>query len=117
MDGAKDMAQEGGQLGPTTFVVQYSKLRPSIYHDVNGANTPLTETVGAGKALFFRDGKVFKGKWRRAKASQPTQYTLADGSPAVFAPGQVWIALIGRGRPVTLQLTAPRFLAEMITVP
>jgi Protein of unknown function (DUF3048) N-terminal domain/Protein of unknown function (DUF3048) C-terminal domain len=102
MDGVKDMSVEDGQLGPTTFVVQYSTLRPSVYHDVNGANTPLTETVGKGKALFFRDGKEFKGTWSRAKASQPTAYKFADGSPAVFASGQVWIALLGRGRPVTV---------------
>jgi hypothetical protein len=102
MDGAKDMAAEGGQLGPTTFVVQYSTLRPSAYKDVNGVNTPLTVTTGHGKALFFRNGKVFKGKWRRAKPWYPTKYTFANGSPAVFAPGQIWIALLGRNRPVSI---------------
>jgi hypothetical protein len=101
MDGAKDMAAEGGQLGPTTFIVQYSKLRPSAYKDVNGANTPLTVTTGNGKALFFRNGKVFKGTWQRSKSSAPTKYTFANGSPAVFAPGQIWVALLGRGRPVS----------------
>jgi hypothetical protein len=101
MDGAKDMAAEGGQLGPTTFVVQYSTLRPSAYKDVNGVNTPLTVTTGHGKALFFRNGKAFKGTWQRSKASQPTKYTFANGNPAVFAPGQIWIALLGRNRPVS----------------
>jgi Protein of unknown function (DUF3048). len=103
MDGAKDMAAEGGQLGPTTLVVQYSTLRPSVYHDVNGANTPRTKTVGSGKALFFRDGQVFKGTWHRAKAAKPIQYQFADGSPAVFAGGQLWIALVPRDRPVTIK--------------
>jgi hypothetical protein len=101
MDGAKDMAKEGGQLGATTLIVQYSKLLPSPYFDVNHANTPFTKTVGRGKAVFFRDGKEYQGKWSRSKASQPTKYTFADGSPAVFAPGQVWIALLPKGRPVT----------------
>jgi hypothetical protein len=101
MDGAKDMAKEGGQLGPTTLVVQYSKLVPSPYFDVNHVNTPFTKTVGSGKALFFRNGHEFTGKWSRSKASQPTKYTFADGSPAVFAPGQLWVALLPKGRPVT----------------
>ena len=101
MDGAKDMAKEGGQLGATTLIVQFSKLVPSPYFDVNHVNTPFTKTVGAGKALFFRDGKVFRGTWRRSKAAQPTKYTFANGRPAVFAPGQLWIALLPRGRPVT----------------
>lgn len=102
MDGLKDMAAEGGRLGATTLVVQFATVRPSPYHDVNGANTPLTETIGHGKALIFRDGQVFQGAWSRAKATQPTTYTFADGTPAVFAPGQVWVALLGRGRPVSI---------------
>ncbi len=81
--------------------MQYSKLSPSPYFDVNHANTPFTKTVGRGKAVFFRDGKEYQGKWSRSKASEPTKYTFADGSPAVFAPGQVWIALLPKGRPVT----------------
>ena len=101
MDGQRDMAAEGGQLGATTLVVQYARVRPSPYHDVNGVNTPMTETVGHGKALFFRDGRVYEGTWLRADAKQPTTYTM-EGKPAVFAPGQLWITLIGSNRPVTI---------------
>jgi Protein of unknown function (DUF3048) N-terminal domain/Protein of unknown function (DUF3048) C-terminal domain len=102
MDGVKDMSAEDGQLGPTTFIVQYSTIKASVYHDVNGANTPRTKSIGTGKALFFRDGQEFIGTWTRTKASQPTQYAFADGSPAVFAGGQIWIALLGRGSPVSV---------------
>jgi hypothetical protein len=102
MDGVRDMAAEGGQLGATTFVVQYATVRPSPYHDINGANTPMTETVGSGKALILRDGQVYDGTWSRPNAATPTSYTMA-GAPAVFAPGQVWVALIGRDRPVTVR--------------
>lgn len=101
MDGVPAKAAEGGRLGATTFVAQFVTVRPSTYRDVNGAVTPLTETVGKGRALIFRDGKVFEGAWSRARASDPTAYTVG-GQPAVFAPGQVWVALIGRDRPVTI---------------
>jgi DUF3048 family protein len=96
------MAAEGGQLGATTLVVQFATVRPSPYHDINGANTPMTQTVGKGRAMFFRDGKVYDGTWSRASARRPTSYTMA-GQPAVFAPGQVWVTLIGRARPVTVR--------------
>lgn len=102
MDGQNDMAAEGGRLSATTLVVQFATVRPSVYHDVNGANTPLTETVGKGKALFFRDGRVYVGSWSRPKASQPTEYRFAGGAPATFAAGRVWVALLGRGRPVSI---------------
>jgi hypothetical protein len=100
MDGAEDRAAEGGQLGPTTFVAQFVTVKPSAYHDINGANTPQTLTVGKGRALIFRDGQVFEGRWSRDKASDATSYTIG-GAPASFAAGQVWVALIGRDRPVT----------------
>ena len=67
-------------------------MQPSAYHDINGANTPQTLTRSAtGRALFFRDGQVFKGEWSRAKARTRTSYTIG-GQPASFAPGQVWVA-------------------------
>jgi hypothetical protein len=100
MDGRPAGAAEGGQLGPTTFVVQFATVKPSKYHDVNGANTPQTVTVGKGRALFFRDGRVFRGAWSRPKAGAVTSYTIA-GQPASLAAGQLWVALIGRDRPVT----------------
>lgn len=102
MDGRKDMAAEGGQLGPTTFIVQYVTITGSRYRDINGAVTPNSRTVGQGKALIFREGKVYAARWSRAKAARPTSYTIG-GRPAVFAPGQIWIALLGRGRPVSVR--------------
>ena len=80
--------------------MQFVTVKASAYHDINGANTPQTLTVGKGRALIFRDGQVFEGQWSRGKASDVTSYTI-DGQPASFAAGQVWVALIGRDRPVT----------------
>jgi hypothetical protein len=102
MDGRPLRAAEGGRLGPTTFVVQFATVRPSAYRDVNGANTPMTETVGRGRALIFRDGQVFEGAWSRSRLRDPIAYTIA-GEEALFAPGQVWVSLIGRDRPVTVR--------------
>jgi hypothetical protein len=102
MDGRKDMAEEGGQLGASTFVIQYVTVKGSRFHDVNGVTSPETETIGQGRALIFRDGQVFTGVWSRKKATAPTSYTIG-GETAVFAPGAVWIALIGRGRPVSVR--------------
>jgi hypothetical protein len=102
MDGRKDMASEGGQLGPTTFVVQFATVRQTSYHDINGVSTPLTKTVGQGRALIFRDGRVYNGQWQRDNPADPTSYTVG-GQTAVFAPGQIWVAMIGRDRPVTVK--------------
>jgi hypothetical protein len=102
MDGSPTYAAEGGRLGTTTLVVQFAAVVPSAYHDINGANTPMTKTVGTGKALIFRDGQVFEGRWSRPKASAATTYTVG-GEPAVFAPGNVWVTLVKRGSPVAIR--------------
>ncbi len=102
MDGRKAMAEEGGQLGASTFVIQYTKVRGSRFHDVNGVTSPETETIGHGRALIFRDGQVFTGRWSRKNAADPTTYTIG-GQTAVFAPGTIWVALLGRGRPVSVR--------------
>jgi hypothetical protein len=99
MDGSPDQAAEGGRLGASTFVVQFATVKPSVYHDINGANTPQTLTVGHGKALIFRDGQEYVGAWSRSKASDVTSYTIG-GQPASFAPGQIWITLFDRTRHV-----------------
>jgi hypothetical protein len=102
MDGNKDMAEEGGQLGASTFVIQYATVKGSKFHDVNGVTSPETETIGHGRALIFRDGQVFKGLWNRKKGADPISYSIG-GERAVFAPGTVWVALIGRGAPVSVR--------------
>ncbi len=99
MDGRADRAAEGGQLGPRTFVVQYVAVTASAYKDVNGVVTPNSRTVGSGKAVILRDGRAFAARWSRPDAARPTSYTIG-GVPAAFARGQIWVALIGRGRPV-----------------
>jgi hypothetical protein len=102
MDGEPSYAAEGGgRLGATTLIVQFTAVVPSAYHDINGANTPMTKTVGKGKALFFRDGQVLKGTWSRPKASAATTYSIG-GQEAVLAPGNLWVTLVKRGSPVTI---------------
>jgi hypothetical protein len=102
MDGRKDMAAEGGQLGASTFIIQYAKVKQSKFVDTNGVSTPRTDTVGFGPALIFREGRVYAAKWRRPKPTAPTEYTIG-GHRAVFAPGTVWVALIARKQPVTVR--------------
>jgi hypothetical protein len=102
MDGRRDMAAEGGQLGATTFVIQFVTITSSAYHDVNGVVTPTSRTVGSGTAFIFRDGRVYAGRWARARSTDPTSYSIG-GKPAVFAAGNLWVALLGKGQPVLVR--------------
>jgi hypothetical protein len=90
-DGAATRTSDGRPLAPATVVVQYVKVRASRFHDFLGNNTPYTETVGSGTAQVLRDGRAYDVRWKRGTATEGTDFTNADGTPAAFARGQVWV--------------------------
>ena len=95
-NGKLNLADSGVVLGPTTLVIQMVKISPSEYGDKFGGITPLSETVGTGKAFVLRNGEVFSTTWNRPFPDSGTTFSLADGSAMNFAAGQVWVALTDR---------------------
>lgn len=93
MDGQAAESTEGPQLGGTTVIIQSVKSYPSSFGDSFGGVTPMTETVGRGKALLLRDGQVWPIKWSRPKAEDGTTWRYR-GHQISMAPGQVWVALL-----------------------
>ena len=92
-DGATDVDNTGSQLGSPTLIIQNVSITPSIYHDHLGSYTPLSQTVGSGTGYLLRDGQEFPITWSRPTPQSPTTWTLANGKPALFHTGQVWVAL------------------------
>ncbi|MFJ4713358.1 DUF3048 domain-containing protein [Streptomyces sp. NPDC088785] len=92
MDGRPATNADGARLAAPTVVVQYVDVLPSRFHDVNGSTSPLSRTVGSGRALVLRDGRVFDARWSRPSPRSGTAFTTRDrGGPLPFAPGQVWV--------------------------
>lgn len=102
-----DLAADGGQLGPTTFVIQTVSITPSQYHDKFGGVTPFSATIGTGTGYVLRDGLSFKAIWNRPDAASGTTWTLPDGTPIPFAGGQVWVALTDSPPVFTLPTPPP----------
>lgn len=84
---------DGYQLGPPNFVIQVVPIVPSDFGDRYGGVTPKSEVVGSGKGFLLRDGFAIEVRWQRDSPETPTRWQLADGSPAPFERGQIWIAL------------------------
>jgi hypothetical protein len=89
-------AESGVVLGPTTLVIQMVSIIPSEYKDKVGGVTPLSQTVGTGKAYVLRNGQRFVTTWSRPAAEAGTTFTFSDGTIMNFDPGQIWIALTDR---------------------
>ncbi len=91
-----NIAESGIHLGPTTLVIQMVSITPSEYKDKLGGVTPLSQTVGSGKAYVLRNGELFATTWNRPFEDSGTTFTLNSGEQMNFAAGQIWIALTDR---------------------
>jgi hypothetical protein len=82
---------------PTVIVQQVAVTTDPRVHDVNGVLGVDQAITGTGTAQVFTGGQEFQATWTQPP-SGPPQYTLADGSPAPIAPGEVWISLVPLGQ-------------------
>jgi len=91
--------QRGGAVVSTpNVIVQLSKVSVDR-RDVDSAGNPsaYTQSVGSGRALIFRDGKMIDGRWTRPSTTAPTRYVDAHGVDIPLHPGGVWVLLAARG--------------------
>lgn len=95
-DGAANFNVAGNQLGSPMMIIQKILITPSEFGDRYGGVTPKNHVVGQGEAFLLRDGTVTKVRWQRNSPTEATSWTLPDGSPALFARGQVWVFLTDR---------------------
>lgn len=115
-NGEPKMAKSGTQLGADTLVVQLVAITDSAYGDKFGGVTPQVESVGTGKALIFRSGKVFDAIWSRPTALDTTTWRDAEGVDIPFATGQTWIALVDKERqPKVIEPEIPSDAASTAT--
>ena len=80
----------GDQLAFSNVIIifaEYTELAPSRYLiDIWGNDK-------GKKAYFFRDGQVFKGKWRAKNDSDPMQFINDQGESMALKPGNTWIVI------------------------
>lgn len=64
-------------------------------------NYAVIKTLGRGKMLLFRDGKVIKGTWKKAGASKQLQLLDKEGKPVGLNAGLTWFAIVPSDRPIS----------------
>ena len=92
IDGAPAMATEGGQLGGSTVIIQYTQISTSRFEEYGG-RPPYAKSTGSGRAVILRDGREYTVRWSRPTLNGGTAYTLPNGQRMLFAPGQTWVVL------------------------
>ena len=54
----------------------------------------ITDTTGSGRAVLFRDGRAFEGRWTRKSKTSRVIFENKGGDPMVLRPGTTWIELV-----------------------
>jgi hypothetical protein len=94
MDGARAGSTEGPQLSAATVVIQHTYVGTSGFIE-DFRRPPDAHSTGRGTAIVLRNGKAYRVRWSRPNAKDGTTFTMRDGRPMPFAPGPVWIVLVG----------------------
>ena len=88
-----------GDTGKVTkadnVVIMKVQNRPDGNRDVAGSASVLSDTVGEGQVVIYRDGRKIVGTWKRSKVSGPLRFRDADGERIALRPGHTWVALKG----------------------
>lgn len=96
MDGVphKD-ADTGDRVSPRNVVVQF--VRSWVIDEVGRLDMA---QVGEGKTLYFRDGVVTEGTWRKASYNDITHWYDSQGKPMEFPTGKTWVQVVPPGNKV-----------------
>jgi hypothetical protein len=95
MDGTPDVLADGARLGAANLILQYVRVHPDKYVDVNGAVSLYSITTGTGSAWFYREGRAIPVRWSRPAATAPTRWLGPDGKDVMLrAGGQTWVMLV-----------------------
>jgi hypothetical protein len=94
IDGARAGSTDGKQLSAATVVIQHTKVSTSKFLEYH-LRPPFAWTIGHGSAIVLRNGKAYKANWSRNRPTDGTRFTTRSGRPMNFAPGPIWIVLVG----------------------
>jgi hypothetical protein len=88
----------GAAVSTPNVIVQFSRVVTDPRDvDVDGNPSANTATVGSGRALIFRDGRVIDARWTRPSPHAQTRYVDASGADIPLHPGGAWVLLSPRG--------------------
>jgi len=85
-----------GQLRAANILVQVTS-----YYVMDDYGRLSFTTEGEGKAFLIRDGKIFKGLWKKEGMAR-TRFFNESGDEFALKPGQTWVEIVGSEEDVTV---------------
>lgn len=91
-NGTVHAMQDGAAIRADNILV----LIASGYRSVKGDDGVWRREIGVtgeGEGYFFSGGRMWKGRWKKPKASEHFQFTV-EGQPFLLAPGITWVEVL-----------------------
>ena len=94
------VAESGDHIAPTNILVEEHTVDFStrIRDSAGNPSIEISDETGRGRAVLFRNGRAFVGRWIREAVEDPVSFVTRDGEEMVFAPGSIWIELVPNDR-------------------
>lgn len=99
--GTPHSAEGGGQLAPTTVIVQFVPYEGTGEVDTTGAQVSEAKVVGSGEATIFASGVMVKARWSKPNPQAMTAWTDLAGAPISLPAGRTWVELPATGSALT----------------
>jgi hypothetical protein len=95
-DGEPLVMESGVPIAVDNVIIEQHQVNFSkTIRDVAGnPSVEIADVTGSGKAVLFRDGMMFEGRWLRKTVKSAVVYRTNDGETMVLDPGTTWIELL-----------------------
>ena len=88
----------GARISAVNVVSVTAGHPPTGYGAQGGAAVPTYELVGEGDGVLATGGATVPVRWVKTAQDAPLELFLADGTPALLAPGNTWVELVPAGK-------------------
>jgi len=87
-------AKNGESINVKNIAVEFTQITKRSDGRVN------VGTIGSGRALFFIDGKVTEGTWKKDSAGERVIFLDSKGNKIKFSRGSTWVEVVQDGTKV-----------------
>jgi hypothetical protein len=100
-NGVPHTVEGGGQIAPTTVIVQFVPYQGTGEVDTTGSPVTEAQVVGSGEATIFAGGVMVRARWAKPNPSAMTRWTDLAGAPITLPAGRTWVELPATGSALT----------------
>lgn len=93
-NGSPHATAQGRTVSASNVVVMRVQTSVGSRKDMAGNPTLDLKIVGKGRAVYFRDGQEFKGRWVKDAREEHIRWLDADNEPFAFRPGSTFVQVL-----------------------